>query len=306
MDEIQELLIDWRRRLQARSRSDLTIRSYLQTLEAFIEWLVEEGRSTQVQRIRPSTIEDYLIWLTNRPQKLHPNKTVSASTVAHHYRDLQQFFKFLYRDEYVEKNPFDRLEPPRVPEKVIPVLTDDQIKALIASTSGRSFIDRRDNAIFRLFLDTGMRLSELTNIKVEDLDFDTDSVLIMGKGRRPRVVPFGHRTGDALRKYLRVRRQHPSASLDSLWLSGKVGAVTADGLRLMLTRRGREAGVQGLHAHRFRHTFAHLWKLNGGGEGDLMRLAGWKSRQMVDRYGASAADQRARLAHKRAALGDRF
>jgi integrase len=73
----------------------------------------------------------------------------------------------------------------------------------------------------------------------------------------------------------------------------------------MLKRRGDEAGIRGLHAHRFRHTLAHVWQLNEGNETDLMRIMGWKSRQMLDRYGASAADQRAHASARALKLGDR-
>src|SRR5690606_551097 len=78
------------------------------------------------------------------------------------------------------------------------------------------------------------------------------------------------------------------------------------GIREMLLRRSKDAGIGRIHPHMFRHTFAHRWLAAGGQEQDLMRLAGWRSREMIGRYGASAADERARAAHRRRRLADRF
>jgi integrase len=148
--------------------------------------------------------------------------------------------------------------------------------------------------VIRLFVDTGMRLSDLTHLTVDDVDLSDGVALVLGKGRRPRACPFGPRTAQALDRHPRGRTKIAPRGEMGLWLATTTKRpMTIYGIGQMLRRRGAQAGIVGLHPHMLRDQFAHEWLSAGGNEGDLMRLAGRKSRQMLTRYGASAADEQA-------------
>jgi site-specific recombinase XerD len=221
------------------------------------------------------------------------------------FRSLQQFYRWALTEELIETTPMAGLSPPSIPEQPVAVLHETELTRLLRCMNSRDFEDRRDTAIVRLFLDTGMRVSEMAGLALTDIDLDADVALVLGKGHRPRACPFGDKTGQAIERYLRERSKHRLARSTQLWIGGR-GGMTDNGIGQMLRRRAKQAGLDHLHPHMFRHTFAHRWLADGGQEQDLMRLAGWRSREMLARYGASAADQRAREAHRRMRLGDRL
>jgi site-specific recombinase XerD len=299
---LQVLIPSWERSLRA-DKSPRTLRTYIDSARIFETFCRDKLGITTVDGITRDTIET---WMAD--QREHGYKSTTRSV---RYRAVQQFIRWLIEEGELQTNPMEHTKPPKLDEVPVPIVLDDDLKKLLKTCGGPSFEDRRDEAIIRVFLDCGVRLAECVGLRYSpdpkadsDVDLSQDVLVVTGKGRVTRSIPFGAKTSKALDKYLRLRPRHPQAKSSMLWLAHK-GALTASGIEQMIERRCDAAGIERVHPHQFRHTAAHTWLAAGESEGDAMRLFGWKSRTMLDRYGKSAADERARAAHRRAALGDR-
>ncbi len=296
-ERLDDLLVSFRRDLRAADRSPRTLKLYSDAVDRFATWLVDRGREPVLAEFTKSAIGAHLGEMLER---------VTASTTAMHYRGLKRFSRWLVAEDYLPADVMIGLDKPKAKEKPVPVLTDADITALLRACEGTTFEDRRDLAMIRLLMDCGTRISELANLKVTDVDLrHLDVIHVTGKGGKSRAIPFGAKTGKALERYIRERRTHRDAEAEALWL-GQRGPFSVWGVEDRLKVRARMAGVEDLHAHRFRHTFAADWLASGGQERDLMRLAGWDSDAMLQVYGRATADQRAQDAHRRMKRGDRL
>lgn len=281
---LADALADWQLVMRSLNRSPETVRTY----STSVVQLDQFAEGATVDEVTPRLIRRYLTSVL---------EAKSASTAVTRWGGLLAFFKWATAEGLTATDPMHGVERPAKPEQAVEMLTDEQIRRLLDVCRGKEFDALRDTAIIRVYLTTGARLSEVANLRLDTVNVREQTMRVMGKGKREREVHLPDQTALAVSRYLRARAKHPKRDTPMLWI-GKLGPFTSAGVKQMLQRRGAAADVP-VHAHLFRHGFAHRWLEAGGTEGGLMATAGWRSRQMLDRYGRSLAAERARSEHAR-------
>ncbi|MGI8938878.1 MAG: tyrosine-type recombinase/integrase [Iamia sp.] len=316
---IEDAWSDFRRSLVRRGRTKGTEQVYRKSFLSFWRWALDAGHppdpSAVDHRVINAWTDDLLetpVVRNGRPVMTrdpetgeHVAKMLQPATRRILYTGLRPFFSWWVQEEG-GTSPFDRADPPAGDrEAPVPLVSLDDVRALLGTCASRTdFSDRRDEAIIRVLIDTGARRGELVAMRLAGWDRRNDLISLDGK-TGARTVPLSLSTGEVLARYVRRRAEHRYSDLPALWLGPK-GGLGDSGIAQMLSRRCEMAGVPHINPHRLRHTWAHLFRSEGGAEGDLMYLAGWSSTEMAHRYGRSAAMERAQGAARRIRVGDRL
>jgi site-specific recombinase XerD len=274
-----------------------TIRQYTRSAEQLAAWAREQGRQGFGELTR-ADLRAFLNTLHGRgggPPSPHWKSAV--------WYGIKSLFGYL-ADEEDCKDITQKITVSRPSGSGrVTHLDADQIDKLLAACS-----DPRELAVISVFLDAGVRIAEAAQLKVADVlvdDLRSRRLIVTGKGPKTRAVVIGSSTALALRKYLRWRAMSRYAGLEALWI-GQRGAMGISGLDKLIRGVGANAGLEGIHPHLLRHSWAHMYRVNGGSVDNLATLAGWTGVAMSMRYGASAAAERAEAEARQLSLVDRM
>ena len=290
---LPDLLPSWQLSMTSERKSPATIQTYTNGVNAFLKWCREKDRPAILDK---RTVTEWMAEMLN-------TKT-EATTAKARQHALKMFAKWLFNEGEIDENPLEGLKAPRLDSKVVHALSDEQVKAMIRACQGKSFVDRRDEALVRLMAETGVRASETLNLTVKDVDLHARTAIVRsGKGFKGRIVPLSATCATALDRYIRQRRKLTGSDEGMLWIGAYGNTFGYYGLRKSMQGRAKKANIDNFHLHLFRHTFATRWLRHEGSEAGLMAIAGWSNREMVDRYTGASAAERAHAEARKLDLG---
>jgi site-specific recombinase XerD len=275
---------------KAEGKSLKTISWYSANLKSFRNYLKSRHLPDYLDNIDTKQLREYVLYLLkktryeNHPYTPAKTELLSAATVHGHVRTLRAFFTWLVVEGLAQNNPAKDLRPPKVSRKVISTLSDAEIRAIL-NTFSTSPSDVRNQTLFMLLIDTGLRIGELVSLKVNDVHMNEGYLKVMGKGKKERIVPIGNNAQKALQRYLfRFRPKPNNPVTNNVFLSISSQPLTENSMKLMFTRLAHRSGVYRLHVHLCRHTFATRFLVNGGDVFTLQQILGHTSLEMVRNY----------------------
>ena len=294
--------------------SPYTIRNYRLDIARFVDYLAP--KDPVIRKVVPNDVRGFIKYLqTTRfaPDGVAPRpvQQLSPKTIRNAHTTLSSLWTWAIEEGYADQHVVRMVRPPKPQDSEIIPLTEDEVRALmvVAGRSSVPYILRlRDKAILLFFTDTGVRVSELCDLLVCDVDLKLGTAQVVGKSRlnsgqgKMRMVHFGTRTRKALWQYLTKREAEPD---EPLFTTINDGEIDRRHLGTHLRRMGERAEVKGVHPHRFRHTFAINYLRNDGDIYTLQKLMGHTTLEMVKRY-LAIAQADCEEAHRKASPVDNW
>jgi integrase/recombinase XerC/integrase/recombinase XerD len=276
--ELNKLILHFAQSNKAEGKSPKTIGWYTEMLTGFARFLVTSGNRPVLEEFNVVSVREFVIHEQERK--------MSPYSVQGKVRALKAFASWLCDEGYTSERVLQNLKPPKVPINLIEPLTSAEIDQLVDCQNPLTAIGCRDIAILVVMLDTGVRLSELCDLRFEDAHVEQGYLKVMGKGRKERMVPIGASAQKMLWRYIIHFRPEPMMKADNylfLTLDGK--PLRANAVKLLIKRWGKKAGVPRLHAHLCRHTFATNYLIHNCGDVfRLQQILGHTTLEMVRRY----------------------
>jgi len=313
--EIQSLIEGFRLYCMAEGKRPNTVRWYMSKLKIFQNYLKTHDLPTDVNQITIAHLREFLVYLQtevkanqHNPYKPTQDKGLTPQTVQGYARTLKAFFSWATMEGYLAQNPAKRLRIPKAPKVIVETFSDEQIRRLLSVIDKRSALGFRDYCIILVLLDTGVRLSELVNLELPNLNLDQAYFKVMGKGAKERIVPIGAQVQKALWKYIHRYRPEPAhPNIQNVFLTRNGRALNANTVYRRISEYGKKAGLKGVRCspHTFRHTFAKNFLLNGGDAFTLQKILGHSSLEVVRIY-VNLASQDVQVQHRKASPVDRL
>ena len=276
--DLTKLISHFSQSIRAEGKSPKTVSWYTEMLFGFIKFLRANGIEAILSELNATTARQFVI--------SEQGRGLSPYTVQGKVRALKAFSSWLFAEGYTQDNLLANVKLPKVPTKLIEPLSAGEIDSLISTQNPLTSLGSRNLALLVTLLDTGLRLSELCNLRFDDARIEEGYLKVTGKGNKERVVPIGSTGQRVLWRYVFHFRPEPLGESNNylfLTLDGK--GLRPNAVKLLLKRWGRRAGVPRLHAHLCRHTYAtNFLDYKCGDVFRLQQILGHSTLEMVRRY----------------------
>lgn len=260
---------------QVINNTDETIKYYKKRIGYFINFV----KDIDIDNLTIEDYNNYVLYLKNK--KTDKGNNLSSATIKTTLNSVKIFLKYSYDNEYMKMPLYKDIKPYKQLKKAIVVLSDEEIKRLLSTQQEFTIIGLRNLLIISCMLDAGLRVSEVSNLDVEDINVDLGLIRVLGKGQKERLVPLTDSIIYYYKKYIFLS----NLSTGPLFLDfDNYSRLTPSGISQILSRIKKEYNFKELHPHYLRHTFATLFLVNGGDPVHLQLILGHTTLYMTEMY----------------------